>query len=122
MKRALPYLMGAAMVAVGVLHFVNPAPFIRIVPPFLPAPALLVAVSGAAEILLGLGVMVEKTRRLAAYGLIALFIAVFPANIYMAVEQVQLSPGDALPVWAMWARLPLQFLFIALAWRLSKAR
>ncbi len=115
--------MGATavfMVAVGVFHFLNPEPFLRIVPPFLPAPGLLVAVSGVFEILGGLGVLVPKTRRFAAYGLIALFVAVFPANLYMALENVQLNPAAPIPAWVGWVRLPFQFLFIWVAWRVSR--
>ncbi len=110
-------VMAVAMVGVGVQHFREPGPFIRIVPAWLPAPALLVALSGVAEVALGLAVLVpsEKVRRWAGYGLVALLVAVFPANVNMAIHQIQLTEGGSLPVWAMWARLPLQALFIALA-------
>jgi len=112
-------LVAAAMTYVGALHFVRPEPFVRIVPPFLPAPRALVYVSGAAEIALGLGVVPRRTRRLAALGLIALFVAVFPANIYMAIAKVELTPGEPIPEWALWARLPLQLVFIGIAWAIA---
>jgi len=115
-RRAALGVLAAAMIAVGVTHFVNPAPFERIVPAWLPWPHPLVLVSGLFEVLGGIGVLVPKTRRFAAWGLVALYIAVFPANVNMALNHIQLSPTDALPVWAMWARLPLQALFIAWAW------
>ncbi|MEM9195978.1 MAG: hypothetical protein AAGF12_42825, partial [Myxococcota bacterium] len=83
---------------------------------YLPEPELLVYVSGAFEVLGGLGLIFKGTRRWASYGLIALFIAVFPANIHMLVHEIQLEPGGDIPVWAMWARLPFQFVFIAAAW------
>ena len=105
-----------AMMAVGVAHFADPEPFIRIVPSFLPAPRALVLISGAFEIAGGLGLLWPQTRRLASFGLIALFVAVFPANINMAINEIQLQPGGTMPVWAMWMRLPLQTLFIAGAW------
>ncbi len=120
MKTVIRFAVAAAMVGVGVLHFVSPEPFVRIVPPFLPAPLMLVYVSGVFEILGGLGLLVPRVRLYAAWGLIALFIAVFPANIYMAVEQISLDPAQPMPAWIAWARLPFQALFIALAYWLRK--
>ncbi|MEP6535047.1 MAG: DoxX family membrane protein [Bryobacteraceae bacterium] len=107
----------------GTLHFLIPAPFVRIVPPMLPWPGALVAISGAAEILGGAGLLLNRTRRVAAYGLVLLLIAVFPANIYMAMERIPLpgmgSQSPLLP-WLLWLRLPLQFLLIAWVWRYTK--
>jgi uncharacterized membrane protein len=119
-RAVLRVVLAVAMTWVGVLHFVDPAPFVRIVPAWLPAPAALVAVSGAAEIGLGLALLPEKTRKLAGWGLVALYLAVFPANVNMAIHHIQLHEGDALPVWAMWARLPFQALFIAWAWWVTR--
>jgi uncharacterized membrane protein len=116
LKRAMCVVLGVAMVTIGVDHFINPAPFERIVPSALPFPHALVAVSGWFEILGGVGVLVPWSRRAAGCGLIALYVAVFPANVNMALHHVQLSPGGTLPVWAMWARLPFQAVFIAWAW------
>lgn len=103
------------MTAIGVLHFVNPEPFIKIVPAFLPAARALVLVSGFFEIAGGVGLLVPRTRRWASYGLIALYLAVFPANVNMAVNHIQIG-ASPMPVWAMWMRLPFQVLFIAWAW------
>lgn len=103
------------MVGVGITHFTSPDGFAKIVPSFLPAPYLLVYVSGVFEIALGLAIQPHKTRKLAAFGLVALFLAVFPANINMAVNEVQLNPDKPIPVWAMWARLPFQVMFIGWA-------
>jgi uncharacterized membrane protein len=114
-RRVVRVLVAIAMVSVGVLHFTDPEPFVRIVPAFLPAKLELVWLSGAAEILLGVGLLPKVTRRWASLGLVALFIAVFPANINMAINEVQLNPESPIPVWAMWARLPFQLLFIAAA-------
>lgn len=109
-------MLAVLMIGIGADHFVNPEPFVRIVPAFLPAPLLLVYVSGAFEIAGGAGLLFERTRRFAALGLCALYVAVFPANINMAIHEIQLSPGGAMPVWMMWARLPLQAVFIAWAY------
>lgn len=114
-KRIALGALAAFMVAIGTMHFVRPQPFVEIIPPVLPAPLLLVYVSGAFEILGGLGLLYPPSRRVAAWGLVALYIAVFPANIYMAVEQVSIGDLQA-PEWALWARLPLQLVFIAWAW------
>jgi uncharacterized membrane protein len=115
-KTLVLYLLSLGMVAIGLLHFLRPEPFVRIVPGVLPAPLLLVYVSGFFEIAGGLGLLLERTRRSAAWGLVALYVAVFPANINMAVREIQLSEGGNIPIWAMWARLPLQALFIAAAY------
>ncbi len=119
-KPVLRAAIAVAMIAVGVAHFVNPEPFVRIVPSILPAPRMLVFISGAFEIAGGLGLLWPHTRRLASWGLVALFVAVFPANINMAINEIQLQPGDTMPVWAMWMRLPFQALFIAGAWWVGK--
>jgi uncharacterized membrane protein len=107
------------MVGIGVLHFVVDDLFAQMVPPFLPWPYGLVWVSGVVEILLGLGLVPEPTRRLSGIGLVALYVAVFPANIYMAVSNLQMH---GLPSWiaqpspaALWMRLPLQAGFIVWA-------
>lgn len=118
---ALRWLLALAMTGVGILHFTDPKPFVRIVPPYLPNPLALVYLSGMFEILGGIGLVVPiaVTQRIAAYGLVALFVAVFPANIYMALEKIPL--GDKpMPEWALWARLPMQFVLIAWAWFLAK--
>jgi uncharacterized membrane protein len=100
-------LLAAFFVGAGVTHFVFPAQYIRIVPPALPAPAVLVVVSGIAEILGGVGLLLPFTRRAAAWGLVLLLLAVFPANIYTAVAHVQF-PGILNQSWVRWLRLPLQ--------------
>lgn len=109
-------LLAAVMIAIGVLHFVQPKPFVRIVPKFLPAPLALVYISGFFEILGGVGLLVPTTRAWAAWGLIALYIAVFPANIYMLTNNISPNPKKPIPRWALWLRLPFQFLFIAWAY------
>lgn len=121
-RTALLFLLAFGMVAVGVLHFVDPEPFVRIMPAWLPAHTALVYISGAFEILGGLGLLVPATRRFASLGLVALFIAVFPANINMAIHEIQIDPANPMPVWAMWARLPVQGVLIAWAWWVGRPR
>ncbi len=111
-KMVLRAILAGAMITVGVMHFTNEPFFTKIVPAWLPAHQLLVWISGVCELSLGVMVLVPKTRRLAGFGLTALYVAVFPANINMALNP---ELGGTLPHWALWARLPLQFLFIAWA-------
>lgn len=100
----------------GVMHFVAPAPFVRIVPPALPRPDLLVGLSGAAELAGAAGLALPATRRLAGWGLIALLVAVFPANIQMLREAQALHAPAGWQA-ALWIRLPLQAVLIWLVWR-----
>jgi uncharacterized membrane protein len=100
----------------GVVHFIAPAPYLAIMPPSLPWPAAMVAVSGAAEILGGLGICFRPTRRAAGWCLIALLLAVFPANI-QAISTGMTFGGYVVREWMLWARLPLQLLLIIWVWR-----
>ena len=111
----LQWLLAGVMVFAGVMHFVAPRGYVKIVPTWLPAPRALVAISGLFEILGGVGLLIPTTQRFAAWGLIALFIAVFPANVNMAVKGIPVGK-KAIPAWALWARLPLQLVFIGWAW------
>jgi uncharacterized membrane protein len=113
-RRVLRVVLAVFMIGIGIGHFVNPGPFVAIVPAWLPAPLALVMVSGFFEILGGAGLLVTRVRRAASYGLVALYVAVFPANLNMAIHGIQ--PTDVhVPAWAAWARLPLQIVFIVLA-------
>jgi uncharacterized membrane protein len=103
-------------IVAGASHFVSPAPYIAIVPSYIPWPAAIVALSGIAEILGGAGVYFRSTRRAAGWGLIALLIAVFPANIHAISTGMNIG-GHALPAWILWARLPFQLVFIAWVYR-----
>ena len=104
-------LAAAGFIVAGTLHFLKPAAYIRIMPPYLPWHAPLVALSGACEILGGVGLFVPAMRRRAAWGLVALLVAVFPANIYMATNPAA-AGAASLPPALLWARLPLQLVFI----------
>jgi len=113
MKLVLLVLFGAFFIVAGITHFTNQAFFTAIVPPYLPWPVALVVISGIAEIGLGVLLLIRRTSRLAAWGLIALLIAVFPANVHMAMNP-QLYP-DTSPT-ALLIRLPLQGVLIAVAY------
>lgn len=104
-------VVGPVFVGAGLLHFVIPKTYQRIVPPYLPAPRALVYASGAAEIAGGLGLMSRAWRRPSGYWLIATLLAVFPANVHMALhpEDFPDVPGGSV---VLWARLPFQGVFI----------
>jgi uncharacterized membrane protein len=116
LKLAALWVLALGMIAIGLLHFARPKPFVRIVPRYLPAPLALVYVSGLFETLGGLGLLIPATRAWAAWGLIALYVAVFPANVYMLTDNVSLDPKKPIPRWALWLRLPLQLVFILWAY------
>jgi uncharacterized membrane protein len=115
MKVALRWLLTVFMVVAGVGHFVSPAVYVAMMPAALPGKLALVYLSGVAEIACGLGLILPATRRAAAWGLVALLVAVWPANINMAVHELPLGERTVAP-WILWARLPLQAVLIAWAW------
>jgi len=112
--------MGAIYAVAGVTHFLAPESFARVVPPELPRPRTLVYLSGIAEFLLGIGMQFDRTRRASAWGIVALLVAVFPANVYMATDDVatELAPDRLAGVAraAAWARLPFQAVLVLWAW------
>lgn len=110
--RLIRRFYGPAFVVSGLTHFLFPKVYEPMVPPYLPAPEALVYLSGAAEIAGGLGLMSRSTRRLAGYWLMATLVAVFPANVHMALhpEDFPEVPGGRV---ALWARLPIQAVFVA---------
>ena len=117
-KRPLLYVMGPLYIVAGVLHFVVPELYAQIIPPFLPAPLALVYLSGVAEIAVGIGVLIPRTRRYAAWATIALLIVIFPANVYMATSMVVvdgIGGSDPSPL-IRWGRLPLQGVLILWAY------
>ena len=113
-KVILRWVLTVFMVGAGFNHFVSPDAYVGMMPAELPAPLLLVQISGVAEILGALGLILPQTRRLAAWGLIALFVAVFPANLNMAINELPLGTTHV-ATWMLWARLPLQLVLIAWA-------
>ena len=119
-KELLRIILAVALVIVGTTHFTAAEQYVRIVPPQLPYPLGIVYLSGFYEILGGIGLLVPHTSEAAAWGLIALFIAVFPANINMAVNHIvidNIPDSDLLRV----LRLPFQPLLIAWAWWYTRA-
>ena len=109
-------LLAGTFVAAGVLHFAKTPLFVSIVPPYLPEPRALVLISGAAEIAGGVGVLLPPpVRRLAGWGLVALLVAVFPANVNMALNGAVINGKPIAPA-LLWARLPLQGGLIAWVW------
>ena len=106
---------GLAFILIGISHFLMPEKFMEMMPPFLPAPMFLIYLSGVFEILGGLGLMLSGTKPLAAIGLILLLLAVFPANIYVALNNVQLGGFMNYAVY-QWLRLPMQFVLIIWIW------
>ncbi|WP_413166679.1 hypothetical protein ACL6C3_08240 [Capilliphycus salinus ALCB114379] len=118
-KELLRVILAGSLATVGILHFAVDEPFIKIVPEFLPAPAALVYISGFFEILGAIGLLIPPVSQAAAWGILALFIAVFPANINMAVNNIHL---DGVPdgAWFQAIRLPLQAVLIAWAYWYTK--
>lgn len=114
----LRWLLAAGLFAIGVDHFVNPAPFVRIMPPYFPASTHLplVMFTGVCELAAAVGLMVPKLRRAAAILLVPFFAAVFLANVQHALHPELLGT----PAWVAYARLPLQAVLIA--WALRYAR
>jgi uncharacterized membrane protein len=105
-------LAGPFFIFAGVMHFVIPKVYKRIVPPYLPAHEAIVYASGVAEIAGGAALMTKRSRRAGGWWLIATLLAIFPANVHMALNPDDFPdvPGGAR---AMWARLPFQGVFIA---------
>ena len=112
-------LLAFAMVLAGTMHFVIPDSYAAIMPDYLPYHLQLVYISGRFEILGGLGLLPRRTRRAAAWGLILLYLCVLPANLNMAIHEIQ-PASFTVPVWAMWTRLPFQLVFIAWAWWMTR--
>ena len=118
LKIIMKYLLCVFFVVAGLNHFINPAFYLKAMPPYLPWPLFLVYLSGFFEVALGVLLLAPALTRIAAWGLVALLIAVFPANIQMAINP-ELYP-DISPL-ALWLRLPLQAVFIAWAYWHTRA-
>jgi len=98
-------------VVAGSLHFIKPDAYLKIMPPYIPRHVAMVGLSGVFEILGGLGLLIPQTRRVAAWGLVALLIAVFPANVYMATNPIESGAASIAPV-LRWGRLLVQLLLV----------
>ncbi len=117
-KIFLKWLFGIVFVLAGINHFLNTDFYLKIMPSYLPWHLFLVYLSGIFEIILGALLLIPKFSRFAAWGLIALLIAVFPANIYMAMNTELFPEPNPLLIWV---RLPLQFLLIVWAFWFTKS-
>ena len=115
LRKISRWVLAVFFILAGSNHFRMPAVYIAMIPPWLPSPAALTVVSGVCEILGGIGILVPRVRIAAGWGLIALLVAVFPANLHMAL--MGRLPGFDFSPTILWARLPLQGVLIAwIAW------
>ncbi len=97
--------------AAGIMHFVKTSIYVKMIPPWIPQPLAMVYISGVCQFLGGLGLLVPVVRRAAGWGLVALLVAVFPANVYMATNPAAAGFGGTTPL-ILWGRLPLQIVMI----------
>lgn len=108
----------------GTMHFVRPREYEAIVPPYVPHHREAVQLSGVAEIVGGLTMASRRTRWFSRWWLLAVLVAVFPANVYMAQQPREVAtrgvPADRIPRWLLYARLPLQALFALAVWRAGR--
>ena len=118
--------LAAFFTGAGIGHFARPDFFEAVVPRWFPDAELANRVSGAAEIGLGLAMIPRRTRPAAAWGLLGLLAAVYPANIDMAINRVDIRPGEdgrferhegEVTDARNWIRLPMQFVMAAFVWR-----
>ncbi len=114
-RRSARLGMATAMIVAGVAHWLMPTPFVQHLPPWVPAAEALVLATGVVEIGLGVALLLRRQpwRRRAGLALAAYLVAVFPANVYVAVAGIEVDgqPGG----WYPWLRLPFQVLFVAWA-------
>jgi uncharacterized membrane protein len=116
-KTVMKYLLAIAFIGAGLNHFADPDFYLRIMPPYLPWPSALHSIAGFFEFVFGVMLLIPRYQRWAAWGLIALLLAIYPANIHMAINN-HLYPN--LPMIFHWVRLPFQFVLIAWAWWFTK--
>ena len=116
------WLLATFFIAAGANHFRDPAFYLPTIPSWLPLHQELVDVSGVAEIVGGIAALVPATRRAAGWGLIALLIAVFPANVNTALDHAQFPDRSPLVEWLLWLRLPVQAVLVAWVWWTLLAR
>ena len=114
------WILAVGFVLAGSNHFISPQIYLSMMPPWLPAYAIANIVSGAAEIFGGLGLLIPRFRRTAGWGLIALLVAVFPANVHVAL-QGHMAGLNVSPL-ILWLRLPLQPALIAWVWWVALRR
>jgi uncharacterized membrane protein len=118
--RAIRWILAGLFVVAGANHFLKPALYLAMMPPWLPWPEACNVTSGAAEIAGGVGLLVSGLRRAAGWGLIALLLAVFPANLHVAM--IGHMPGFKFSPLTLWLRLPFQGVLIAWVWWVALKR
>lgn len=109
------WLLALAMIYAGLNHFLATQVYVGMMPGYLPWPLTLVYISGVAEMAGGVGVLIPALRKAAGWGLIALLVAVFPANVDAALHGMKIN-DLVVPQWVLWVRLPFQVVFIAWVW------
>lgn len=107
------YLMAVIYIIAGIMHFIKPKVYLRIMPRYLPAHKLLVLLSGLTEIILGIGLLFPQTKDLSIYGLMLMLTIFFLVHFYMLSSK---KAGAGIPYWLLIARIPLQFVLIWWAW------
>lgn len=120
LRTAVRWVLAVFFVVAGANHFISPAIYLGMMPPWLPWPEAMNVISGAAEMLGGVGLLLPLTRRAAGWGLIALLIAVFPANVHVALQGHM--PGTNFSPLALWWRLPFQAVFLGAVWWVALSR
>ncbi len=115
-KRILLWILGVAFMFAGYMHFKRPDFYMPMMPPYLPAHLFLVYASGVAEFVSGLGILIPATRKAAAWFMIATLVAIFPANVHIALHNVAVFGNPEGAGILNWVRLPFQAVFIAWAW------
>ena len=113
---------GGLFILAGTLHFLKPRMYEAIMPPYIPAHREMVLASGAAEMAGGVGVLVPGLAKPARWWLLATLVAVFPANVHMALHADEIKGLPSVPRWLLWARLPFQAVFAALVIRATRPR
>ena len=116
LQRILRIFTALSFIIVGILHFTHASIFVGIMPPYLPWHLELVWISGVFEILGGIGLIIPQTRRFSAWGLLALLIAVFPANLHMALNGVFIDVPIPQSQIGLWLRLPMQGVIALQVW------
>ncbi len=117
-KQILKYILAFSFILAGINHFLNADFYLKMMPPYLPAHLFLIYLSGVFQIALGILLLIPRFSRLAAWGLIALLIAVFPANVYMAMNAEMFPEFSST---ALYLRLPMQIVLIAWAFWFTRS-
>ena len=107
------YLMGGLYVIAGIMHFLKPRMYLRIMPPYLPYHKELVFISGIIEIALGIAICIPALKNFAVYGLVAMLLIFLTVHFYMLSNE---KGGAGIPKWILILRIPLQFVLIYWAW------